>query len=157
MSRNGAPMTNTCSPSGPRGSANVVTFVEPAKKPSTRASPPPMLRRECGAMAGTTASCPSLEQISRTMLGMEKRPYRMQARAKKQEETRRRIVEATVDLHSTVGPARTTISAIATAAGVQRHTVYAHFPDEIALFRACTTHWRAVHPFPSLETWAAAG
>jgi AcrR family transcriptional regulator len=87
---------------------------------------------------------------------MEKRPYRMQARAKKQEETRRRIVEAAVDLHSTVGPARTTISAIANAAGVQRHTVYAHFRDETALFRACTTHWRAAHPFPGPETWDAA-
>ncbi|MDX6479740.1 MAG: hypothetical protein QOG85_250 [Gaiellaceae bacterium] len=84
---------------------------------------------------------------------MQKRPYRMQARAKKQEETRRRILEATVDLHSTVGPARTTISAIATAAGVQRHTVYAHFPDEITLFRACTNHWRAAHPFPGPERW----
>jgi AcrR family transcriptional regulator len=84
---------------------------------------------------------------------MEKRPYRMEARARKQEETRRRIVEAAVQLHSEVGPARTTVSAVAAEAGVQRHTVYAHFPDETALFRACTSHWRAAHPFPGPEAW----
>ena len=80
----------------------------------------------------------------------------MQARAKKQDETRRRIVEAAVHLHSTVGPALTSVSAIAAKAGVQRHTVYAHFPDDVALFRACTTHWGAAHPLPGPETWDAA-
>ena len=63
-------------------------------------------------------------------------------------ETRQRIVEATVDLHTTVGPANTSIAAIAERAGVQRHTVYAHFPDERALFAACSGHWRASNPFP---------
>jgi AcrR family transcriptional regulator len=81
---------------------------------------------------------------------MEKRPYRMRVRAERQAETRRRIVEAAVELHSTVGPARTSLSAVAERAGVQRHTLYAHFPDADALFRACTTHWRAGHPFPAL-------
>lgn len=82
------------------------------------------------------------------MVCMEKRPYRMQRRAERQAETRRRIVEAAVELHSTIGPARTSVSAIAERAGVQRHTLYAHFPDQNALFRACTLHWRAEHPFP---------
>jgi AcrR family transcriptional regulator len=79
---------------------------------------------------------------------MERRPYRMQRRAERQAETRRRIVEAAVDLHTTVGPGRTSLSAIAERAGVQRHTLYAHFPDQNELFRACAGHWRATHPFP---------
>ena len=79
---------------------------------------------------------------------MEKRPYRMQRRAERQAETRQRIVEAAVDLHTTVGPGRTSLSAIADRAGVQRHTLYAHFPDQNQLFRACVGHWRATHPFP---------
>jgi AcrR family transcriptional regulator len=65
-------------------------------------------------------------------------------------ETSRRIVEATVDLHTTVGPANTSISAIAERAGVQRHTVYAHFPDMQSLFGACSAHWQAHHPLPPL-------
>jgi AcrR family transcriptional regulator len=79
---------------------------------------------------------------------MEKRPYRMKVRAERQADTRRRIVEAAVALHSTVGPSATSLSAIAERAGVQRHTLYAHFPDADALFRACTGHWRDTHPFP---------
>jgi AcrR family transcriptional regulator len=87
------------------------------------------------------------------MVCMEKRPYRMKARAERQAETRRRIVEAAVDLHASVGPSRTSVSAIAERAGVQRHTVYAHFPDDQALFRACTLHWRGEHPFPTPAEW----
>jgi AcrR family transcriptional regulator len=64
------------------------------------------------------------------------RTYTLKRRAEKQAETRQRIVEATVDLHSTVGPAATTLSMIAERAGVQRHTLYAHFPDERSLFMA---------------------
>src|ERR671914_2939475 len=79
-----------------------------------------------------------------------KRKYELKRRAERLNETRNRIVEATVDLHTTVGPARTTISAIAERAGVQRHTVYAHFPDERELFDACSSHWAALHPFPGL-------
>jgi AcrR family transcriptional regulator len=81
------------------------------------------------------------------------RKYEMQRRARRQEETRRRIVEATVELHKTVGMARTTISAIAEKAGVQRLTVYRHFPDERALFSACTGHWRAANPLPDPASW----
>ena len=83
------------------------------------------------------------------------RRYELKRRAERQAETRRRIVEAAVDLHTSEGPARTTISAIADRAGVQRHTVYAHFQDERALFQACSAHWRSLHPFPDLSGWLA--
>jgi AcrR family transcriptional regulator len=81
------------------------------------------------------------------------RTYQLKRRAERQAETRQRIVEATVELHTSVGPARTTISAIAERAGVERHTVYAHFPDERALFQACSSHWRALHPLPDPTGW----
>jgi AcrR family transcriptional regulator len=83
------------------------------------------------------------------------RTYQKKKRAEHEAETRRRIVEATVALHTSVGPARTTISAIAEKAGVQRHTVYSHFPEEETLFAACTTHWALLHPFPPAEPWEA--
>lgn len=67
-----------------------------------------------------------------------KRPYTLKRRAENQAETRRRIVEATVDLHAALGPTRTSISAIAERAGVQRHTVYAHFQTDRELFLACS-------------------
>jgi AcrR family transcriptional regulator len=82
-----------------------------------------------------------------------KRKYELKRRAERKAETRRRIVEAAVGLHSTVGPARTTIAAIAERAGVQRQTVYAHFPSETELFRACSSHWAALHPFPEEDRW----
>jgi AcrR family transcriptional regulator len=81
------------------------------------------------------------------------RPYRLGRRAERQAQTRRRIVAAAVDLHATVGPATTSISAIAERAGVQRHTVYAHFPDETALFEACSSHWIGANPFPDASEW----
>jgi AcrR family transcriptional regulator len=83
------------------------------------------------------------------------RQYRQRKRAAQQDETRLRITEATVDLHGSVGPARTTISAVAERAGVQRATVYRHFPDERALFAACSAHWRDANPRPELASWAA--
>jgi AcrR family transcriptional regulator len=83
------------------------------------------------------------------------RKYEQRQRAEGQAETRRRIVEATVGLHETVGPARTTISAIAEVAQVQRLTVYRHFADERALFQACSAHWAAENPLPDPATWAA--
>ena len=82
------------------------------------------------------------------------RKYELKERARRQAQTRQRIVEAAVDLHTSVGPARTTISGIAERAGVERHTVYAHFPDDRTLFRACSAHWEARHPLPDLETLA---
>jgi AcrR family transcriptional regulator len=82
------------------------------------------------------------------------RKYEQRQRAESQADTRRRIVEATVALHETIGPARTTISAIAEQAQVQRLTVYRHFADERALFRACSAHWAAENPLPDPATWA---
>ena len=84
---------------------------------------------------------------------MKKRKYTLRRRAQQQEATRARIVEATVALHESVGPKDTTISAIAEKAGVQRLTVYRHFPDEVALFEACTSHWLAEHPPPTPGEW----
>ncbi|MEP6813155.1 MAG: TetR family transcriptional regulator [Actinomycetota bacterium] len=83
------------------------------------------------------------------------RKYELKERAESQAATRRRIVEAAFELHTTLGPARTTISAIAERAGVQRLTVYRHFPDERSLFRACTSHSWAADPRPDPELWAA--
>jgi AcrR family transcriptional regulator len=79
------------------------------------------------------------------------RRYELKERARRKAQTRQRIVEATVALHTSVGPARTTISAIAERAGVERHTVYAHFPDDRTLFRACSAHWAGAHPLPDVE------
>ncbi len=85
---------------------------------------------------------------------MEKRRYRLDERTKQQEETRRRIVQATADLHAEVGPAATTISAIAERAGVQRLTVYRHFPDEKGLFEACSALSNERHPAPDSARWS---
>jgi AcrR family transcriptional regulator len=80
-----------------------------------------------------------------------KRKYELKKRAERQAGTRQRIVEAAVALHSTVGPAETSVAAVARRAGVQRHTVYAHFPDDAALFGACSAHWGELHPFPDVS------
>jgi AcrR family transcriptional regulator len=84
----------------------------------------------------------------------EKRPYRMKKRAELEEATRRRITESAVALHGTVGPARTSVSALAEHAGVRRSTVYRHFPDEASLFAACTAHWMEANPVPDIGGWA---
>lgn len=83
----------------------------------------------------------------------KKRPYKMKRRAELEAQTRRRITESAVDLHGTLGPARTSMSAVAEHAGVPRSTVYRHFPDEAALFGACSAHWRAEHPRPDVARW----
>ena len=82
------------------------------------------------------------------------RKYRLKKRGAQMAETRQRIVEATVELHRTVGPAATQINEIANRAGVRRVTVYSHFPDEAALFTACSAHWRSLHPAPDLAAWS---
>jgi AcrR family transcriptional regulator len=82
-----------------------------------------------------------------------KRKYELKQRAEEMAETRRRITEAAVELHGTVGPARTTLSAVAERAGVQRHTVYRHFPTEADLFGACSAHYSAANPWPDPEPW----
>lgn len=84
-----------------------------------------------------------------------RRKYELKKRAEQLEETRRRITEATIELHLAVGPAATQISEIARRAGVQRLTVYNHFPDDAALFTACSVHWRQLHPAPDPTPWAA--
>jgi AcrR family transcriptional regulator len=81
------------------------------------------------------------------------RQYRKRVRAQREEETRQRITVAAMELHGSVGPARTTLSAVADRAGVQRATLYRHFPDEAALFGACSAHWAALHPPPDPDTW----
>ena len=86
---------------------------------------------------------------------VETRKYEKKRRAELEAETRRRITETAVELHGTLGPARTSISAIAERAGVRRSTVYRHFPDEAALFEACSSHWAAANPVPDMGPWAA--
>jgi AcrR family transcriptional regulator len=81
------------------------------------------------------------------------RKYKLQRRAERQEETRRRIVQAAVELHTTVGPAHTTDVAIAERARVTRRTFYRHFADEVALFRACSSHGLKQWPPPNPDRW----
>jgi AcrR family transcriptional regulator len=83
------------------------------------------------------------------------RKYALNKRALTQAETRQRILAATIALHSSLGPARTTISAIAARAGVQRLTVYHHFADERSLFQGCRDLWMAQNPAPDVSRWAA--
>jgi AcrR family transcriptional regulator len=84
-------------------------------------------------------------------MSTEKRRYQLKARAEAQEATRARIAAAAAGLHRDVGVARTTVADIARRAGVQRLTVYNHFPDLAALLPACAAHWMAEHPPPALQ------
>jgi AcrR family transcriptional regulator len=90
-------------------------------------------------------------------MSAQRRPYRMKRRAELEDETRRRITESAVALHERLGPAQTSVTAIAELAGVRRSTVYRHFPDEDALFAACSAHFRAANPPPDLAGWTAIG
>jgi AcrR family transcriptional regulator len=85
----------------------------------------------------------------------QSRQYRMTRRAESQQATRRRITESAVALHGTLGPSRTSMSAVADRAGVRRSTLYRHFPDEATLFEACSAHWAASNPPPDITAWAA--
>jgi AcrR family transcriptional regulator len=82
-----------------------------------------------------------------------RRRYELKERARRQERTRLRITEAAVELHGTVGPARTTISEVAKCAGVRRMTVYNHFATDADLFDACSTHWLTGNPPPDAAAW----
>jgi AcrR family transcriptional regulator len=82
-----------------------------------------------------------------------RRKYTLKKRAERLDATRRRITEAAVELHRTVGPAATQITEIARRAGVERRTVYNHFPNDAALLAACSAHWRALHPAPDPGRW----
>ena len=84
-----------------------------------------------------------------------KRKYELKKRAEGVAETHRRITEAAIELHGSVGPSRTTMSAVAERAGVERRTLYRHFPSEADLFAACSSHYFAVHPWPELDNWRA--
>ena len=83
-----------------------------------------------------------------------KRHYRKRKRAQSEEETRRRITEAAVQLHGSVGPANTKVTELAERAGVSRMTVYNHFPTEADLFAACSSHWATQNPFPDPSRWS---
>ena len=85
---------------------------------------------------------------------MKKRRYVMKKRAESEEQTRLRITESAIALHGSLGPSRTSMLSIAEHAGVRRSTLYRHFPDESALFDACTNHWFAMNPLPELSSWA---
>jgi AcrR family transcriptional regulator len=93
--------------------------------------------------------------IQWTAMADQKRKYRKMRRAEAEQRTRMRITESTVELHRTLGPAHTSVSAVARHAGVRRSTVYRHFPDEDSLFSACTSSWRASNPFPDINRWKA--
>ena len=82
------------------------------------------------------------------------RTYTKSKRAENEAETRERIADAALSLHTELGPAQTTISQIAERAGVQRHTVYAHFPDERAILMACSGLHMEREPLPVPEHWA---
>jgi AcrR family transcriptional regulator len=84
-----------------------------------------------------------------------KRKYELKKRAEQMGETRLRITEAAIELHGTVGPSRTTLSAVAERAGVERRTLYRHFPNEADLFAACSTHYFTANPWPDLGDWPA--
>jgi AcrR family transcriptional regulator len=84
-----------------------------------------------------------------------KRKYELKKRAEDMAATHRRITEAAIELHGTVGPSRTTLSAVAQRAGVERRTLYRHFPTEADLFAACSTHYFTAHPWPDLGGWRA--
>src|SRR6266508_2461317 len=96
------------------------------------------------------------EQVRSTKSRQTKsRPYRMRRRAELVDQTRQRIVDAAVHLHTTVGPANTSISTVAEEAGVTRLTVYRHFPDIEELFAACHGHWFDLHLPPDVAAWRA--
>ena len=77
----------------------------------------------------------------------------MQRRASQVDDTRRRITEAAVRLHTSVGPSETSFAAVADEAGVTRLTLYRHFSSRDELFAACMSHWRAQHPPPDVDAW----
>jgi AcrR family transcriptional regulator len=83
------------------------------------------------------------------------RPYQLRARADAMDRTRARITQAAIELHGSIGPAATTMSAVAEKAGVTRATLYRHFPNEDALIRSCSAEWRSANPSPDPGRWAA--
>ena len=84
---------------------------------------------------------------------MRRGKYELKRRAERRQQTRRRIVEAAVELHETIGGTRATISAIAEKAGVERRTVYNHFANDFELASACMAHYNAANPPPDPSAW----
>ncbi|HZA90609.1 MAG TPA: helix-turn-helix domain-containing protein [Solirubrobacterales bacterium] len=84
-----------------------------------------------------------------------KRKYELKKRADQMADTHRRITEAAIELHGSLGPSRTTLSAVAERAGVERRTLYRHFPSEADLFEACSAHYFTANPWPELDGWRA--
>ncbi|TMK57439.1 MAG: TetR/AcrR family transcriptional regulator [Actinobacteria bacterium] len=103
--------------------------------------------------AKTVATVDGSVKIGRTHMSDGKRKYEKKRRAEAEAQTRLRITESAVELHGTLGPAQTTMSAVAEHAGVRRSTLYRHFPDERALFGACSVHWAEQNPPPDISRW----
>jgi AcrR family transcriptional regulator len=91
--------------------------------------------------------------VEQSRIAKKGRPYRLRARADSMDRTRARIRQAAIELHGSIGPAATTMSAVAERAGVTRATLYRHFPNEQALFTACSTEWRRANPAPNPDQW----
>jgi AcrR family transcriptional regulator len=96
---------------------------------------------------------PKREETPMRPGNLPKRKYELKKRAEEMAETHRRITEAAIELHGTVGPSRTTLSAVAKRAGVERRTLYRHFPSEADLFEACSAHYFTANPLPDLDGW----
>jgi AcrR family transcriptional regulator len=106
----------------------------------------------------TIQTCGAYGNIHDTHMSHEpatKRKYELKKRAEQVAQTHQRITQAAIELHGSVGPSRTTLSAVAERAGVERRTLYRHFPTEADLFAACSAHYFAAHPWPDLAEWRA--
>ncbi|HEX3205273.1 MAG TPA: helix-turn-helix domain-containing protein [Propionibacteriaceae bacterium] len=93
--------------------------------------------------------------VKRDRIAKSRRQYQLRARADAMDRTRARITHAAIELHGSIGPAATTMSGVAERAGVTRATLYRHFPNESALFIACSAEWRSANPSPDPAQWAA--
>ena len=92
--------------------------------------------------------------VEQSRIAKSHRSYQLRVRADAMERTRARITQAAIDLHGSIGPAATTMSAVAERAGVTRATLYRHFPNDEALLKACSAEWRSANPAPNPEQWA---
>lgn len=81
------------------------------------------------------------------------REYKMVKRREKVEVTRRRIAKATYELHSTIGPAFTTVALISERAGLPRQTVYRNFGTNLEIFRGCIAFGLEMNPLPDPHRW----
>jgi AcrR family transcriptional regulator len=91
--------------------------------------------------------------VRQNRIAKSSRPYQLRARADSMDRTRAKITQAAIELHGRIGPAATTMSAVAERAGVTRATLYRHFPNESALFAACSAEWRSANPAPDPASW----